>query len=272
MGPGYAKLNYSGTVTINSQVCQQINYYCQALQLNNSISTTTYTPYHYTRESNNVVYLYNQNTNVFDTLYDFGATVGSKWLMPANYPGTSFQNPCNKLTLTVLDTGHTNIQSANLKWLKVNITTFNTQYQITDTIYQRFGLLNTYFFNYDLCTGILDYTEGGSLRCFSDNQITNYKRTTQQCNFLPLGMNENEISQNLKLFPNPVADYLTLQNPDLNDQNGRIYFYSVLGEEMKNLPFHNMEKIDTKDLKQGIYFLKFISSTNKIYNCKIIKN
>lgn len=272
MGPGYAKLNYAGTVTINSQVCQQLNYYSQIYYYSNSsIITNSNTPYRYTYEANNVVYLYNQNTSVFDTLYNFGATIGSKWLLPANYPGT-FSNTCTKYTITVQDTGHSFIQTANLKWFKVSLTNNPSQFQYTDTIYQRLGLLNYFFYNFDQCTGALDYMEGGPLRCFSDNQIINYKRIPQPCTFLISGITENEISQKLELFPNPAFDHLTLMNSDINDKIGKIYFYNILGEEVKKIQLYNNEQINIEDLNDGIYFVKYISADNKIYSGKIIKN
>jgi hypothetical protein len=209
-----------------------------------------------------VVYLYNQYTNVFDTLYNYGANIGDSWRMPA-YLNPSFTSQCNRVLFTVLDTGHKVIQSQNLKWLKV---------QGGDTIFQRIGLLNNYFFNFDICTGVVDYTEGGPLRCFSDNQITNYKRIPQPCTFLISGINDNEISQKLEIFPNPASEHLNLVNSDLHDQNGEIYFYNILGEEVKKFQLKNKEKINIESLNKGIYFVKFISSDNKIYSGKIIKS
>ena len=266
-GPGYAKINYTGTVTINSQTCQQLTYYSQIYQYpSGPINTYTAPPY-YTYQNNNVVFLYNQINNTFDTLYNYNAIIGNKWLLPANYSYT-FLPTCNKTLLTVLDTGHQIIQSVNLKWLKVQIGSPTSQ---IDTIFERFGLLNNYFLNYDNCTSSYDASKGGVLRCFNDNQIINYKRIPQSCNYFysTLSIEKNSTENHSLIFPNPTTGLLNIECEILNNTNLKFQLLNNLGQIVREEEIKNANiTINIQQLPIGIYFLK-INNNSKTF--KIIK-
>jgi hypothetical protein len=263
-GSSYARITLGGTVTIASKVCTQLNYYSETLDY---ISHSTYThsqiPYRYIYENNNVVYLYNQHTTIFDTLYNYNASIGSKWLLPANYTYTS-TTPCNKTTVTVIDTGHTTIQGISLKWLKVN----------GDTILERIGFLNQYFFQYDNCTGMLDYFEGGGLRCFSDNQILNYNKTANACNYLYSYVSIKEVGINnaFKIYPNPTNSIVNVECFVVNNENYKIEITNIVGQKLKEevLKFEK-QSINLIDLQNGIYFLYVYGKDKLIGTTKIIK-
>ncbi len=262
-GVGYSKLTYAGTITVNAQLCQQINYFSeQQNPPSPTVNSYTLIP-SYTRLSNNVVYLLNKNTNVFDTLYNYNAIPGSKWLLPSVYTNTVMA-PCGKSLLTVIDTGHTIIQTVSLKWFKVQILKNNIT--SSDTLYERFGLLNNYFFQYDNCSSVYDYVEGGPLRCYNDNQIVNYKTVNFACNYLYIAtsLEENYTKNHLSLYPNPVNSILNLQvffNFSKED-NLVIEVVDISGRKLHIEELNrNEEKItlNLKELENGMYFVKVIN-------------
>ena len=91
-GNGYTRVTYAGTVTVNAKVCQQLNgftEYYDPTSIPSQVTSYTLIPY-YTYFSNNVVFLKDAFSNAFDTLYDFNAIPGSKWLLPERYSNMFF--------------------------------------------------------------------------------------------------------------------------------------------------------------------------------------
>lgn len=270
-GNGYTRVTCTGTLTVNAKVCQQLNgftEYYDPISIPIQVTSFTLIPY-YTHFSNNVVFLKDAWSNAFDTLYDFNAIPGSKWLLPDRYSIMFFDFPCSKSRLTVLDTGHKTIQNLNLKWLKVQITLDNTSQN--DTIYERFGFLNNYFLQYDNYTGLDYYVEGGYLRCYSDAQIFNYKKVIAACNDIsnPNSINENSFSSShLKLYPNPNNGNFYIEL----DKLCKLKIYNTLGALVYENAFVEAGKfqINISNLANGIYQLKAENSQGCSYS-KLIK-
>lgn len=265
IGPSYSQITLGGTVTVASKICTQLNYYSQTYNYpSGPITTNSTIPYRYIYENNKVVFLHNPNTNNFDTLYNYNAVIGSKWLLPAIYTNTFFA-PCNRTTITVIDTGHTTIQGEYLKWLKTNV----------DTIYERIGFLNQYFFQYDNCTSPYDYNEGGSLRCFNDNQIINYNRTSNLCNYLysTTSINKNINNINFKIYPNPFSSNLTLNyyNPITTDKK-KIIIISPFGQIFYQTEFYqNIITLDLSAIPGGAYIVQLYLNDEFNFRTKLIK-
>ncbi len=257
LGPSYAQITVGGTVTIASKICRQLNYINQTFNYpNGPINTTSIIPYRYIYENNKVVYLYNPNTTNFDTLCNYNAAIGSKWLLPAIYTNT-FLSTCNRTLLTVIDTGRSTIQGISLKWIKSNV----------DTIYERIGFLTQYFFQYDNCTTAYDYNEGGGLRCFSDNQILNYNRTNNTCSYLytTTSLNKQPLNNYLKIYPNPANEILNVDFVTLSrlDATYKIEIINALGQVIKEeeITFKdNKATISTKELANGVYVLTLLDT------------
>jgi hypothetical protein len=272
LGPAYTRINYTGTTTVNSFTCQQLDYFSEVYQYPAGTTFTHASIPYYTYEYNNVVFLYNQINQQFDTLYNYNASIGDQWLLPANYSYT-FLPTCNKSPLTVLDTGHATIQGLNLKWLKVQI---GSSYVPVDTIFQRFGFLNNYFMNYDNCP---DYTyhaqKGGTLRCFSDNKITNYNRTAKPCNdlYFPLSVEKGTLSNNIKTYPNPVYGALTIEALNNNIAAYTYSLFTIIGQEqtIETKQQENKLLLNTNNMNKGIYFLHVFNKDKLIHTKKIIK-
>ncbi len=73
----------------------------------------------------------------------------------------------------------------------------------------------------------------------------------------------------LKIFPNPVRDFLNFKTT--YNEEMEVYFTDVLGREVKRLRMTLNNKIDARDLENGMYLIT-ISRNNEIINkTKIIK-
>jgi hypothetical protein len=257
--PGYIKYNYTGTTTINNKTCQIINteskyYYATGILHNYSANMYTYF-------NNNVVYKYDSANNNFDTIYNFGASIGDKWTLTPK----SFTN-CAKSYVTVLDTGHKIIQSVNLRWLKISIKGYSPFFNpspwiFSDTLFERIGTLYTSLFEtFNLCPYYSDGYQAGPLRCYNDNQIINYKRTTGACDYYYIISGINELQKNnleLKIYPNPANDVLTIEYSVAEALEATsIQIINALGQVLQTTHLINQKTtINTKELPSGVYVI-----------------
>jgi hypothetical protein len=259
-GNGYARLTYIGDTMFHSKNCNHILYYSQEyVYMSQNIQVMTLYNYYYTYTENNIVYMFYSFLGQFDTIANFNATPGDKWFLPHD-------NDCGTIECDVIDTGHIVIQAKNLKWLKVE---YNG---VPDYIYERIG--NLRFYPPDMVKGcISDNPLGGPLRCYSDNEISNFKQFQPQnnCNYInaPAGIFETVYSNNnVKVYPNPTDNKLIVafcgqrQSISLTNPIGQILLKK---EEPKT-----EEELDLSQIPKGIYFLNvWIDGTKKTY--KVIK-
>ncbi len=188
--------------------------------------------------------------------------------------------------ITVVDTGHKLIQSVNLKWLKISFPTVTSPTSAivfkTDTIFERLGSVNYYLIDENSYCPAQTYDAGrtGSLRCYSDNQIINYKRVSTTCDYIfipgpPSSLNSYLINTlDVKVFPNPTAEKLIMLLENNTKQKYQISLQNNLGQIVSQKQFEptsNELELDVKDLPKGIYFLKLTSANNQSFTQKIIK-
>lgn len=90
------------------------------------------------------------------------------------------------------------------------------------------------------------WSSGGSGGGFS------YERSTEQS----LGINEIELENTIKLFPNPSTEFIKVSGLTENES---FTIFNILGAEIKSGIISNNEQIEIRNLKNGLYFLKFIN-------------
>lgn len=88
-----------------------------------------------------------------------------------------------------------------------------------------------------------------------------------------VGLEDNQISLNVKAYPNPTTDYLTLSvgNSELSNLNFQLFDISGKLIESKKI-VNSSETIRMEELPRAIYFLKVINNNKEIKTFKIIKN
>ena len=134
------------------------------------------------------------------------------------------------------------------------------------------GIAN-YLDNDDDGDGLLTWKEDYDNDGNPGNDDTNSNGTLDYLEqAVALGINPTTISNNnIKLFPNPTANVLNIQN-NSEDTNATIEIYSVSGAKVKLIKaIETLTTISVADLQSGVYFVK-VTMNNQVGNYKFIKN
>jgi hypothetical protein len=100
-------------------------------------------------------------------------------------------------------------------------------------------------------------------RCVISNSQGNCHNTTSSAILTvhPVGIDEVDL-QNIKIYPNPVIEYLTFSLPLLIEK-ADIKIFNVLGELEYHSPLSNLKStIDVSNLSKGIYMLEVVTQAN----------
>lgn len=109
-----------------------------------------------------------------------------------------------------------------------------------------------------------------SLLCFFQNEELIYKpedTTIEGCFAWELVSIDSYAVENIAIYPNPVADILTISSQD--NAISQIEIYTTLGEKIYNQVSENT--IDVSFLSKGVYILRVYDTTEQSSLFKIIK-
>ncbi len=139
--------------------------------------------------------------------------------------------------------------------------------------------------NYNLFSGNLNITAGVAIHLasgFSAKYGSNFKarigKYYDDCASVPfrpaneatVGLENNELENNLLLFPNPSKGLFTLKTP--MDAEYKVDVYNILGALVHSISFNGSQKdINIEHLSQGVYNLVVRSKNNPIQSIKVIK-
>lgn len=269
---GHIKLVVTNTVLINSIVCNNMvgTYIGKTMwptspttTLNNYVDINTY-------ENNKVVYIYNTDSLNFDTIANFNASIGDKWL-GIKYPNSTCFSPNTNYvrpTITVVDTAHITINNVWLRKLKLS-STYYSPTTFTFTIIEKISGVDNFLFHYTQC--LVDGPFYGNFVCYSDNNFPLYNPSSSICDYVPtgVGINENSFSSSLlKLYPNPNNGNFTFEL----DKPCKVTIYNFLGDMVYDHEFSEAGnfQINLSDLAKGIYQLKAENAKGSSYS-KLIK-
>ncbi len=87
-----------------------------------------------------------------------------------------------------------------------------------------------------------------------------------------LGLKDFHFNNKIKLFPNPVVDFLTIEADGIDLRN--IVVLNLLGQELKTINLEDnliSKRIDLSNLNNGVYFIKISSQNGNSTIKKIIK-
>ena len=87
-----------------------------------------------------------------------------------------------------------------------------------------------------------------------------------------LGIDDNELNNQIKIYPNPVSDILTI-NLGKTHSEISLEIYNVVGQRIRTSEYNNKRilTINTSSFSNGIYFFKIKTDTIKSKEFKIIK-
>lgn len=146
-----------------------------------------------------------------------------------------------------------------LKLEPADIPNWGSEYWI-DGIGSNFGLLSHFGFCF------FDYPDG--FLCFYSNAQLQYPATPPSCFITPV---EELDRKNIKIFPNPVHDILTIEDEEINLT--RVILYDISGKIVKSNELRKTKNtINLSDLKNGFYLLILAGKDGYLYSKKLIKN
>lgn len=270
---GHLKLIVTNTISINSITCNNIDGTYIGKVWGPSFPTSTVNNYvnFQTYENSKVVYLYNSGTSGFDTIANFNANIGDKWLV-IRYPfHVCASNPVRK-PVTVIDTGHVIINNISLKRLKVSIPIQSSAATYTANVIEKISFLSGFLFHSIYTTCVTDGPSYGNFVCYSDDNFTLYNPSSAICNYVPsgVGINENSFSNSIfKLYPNPTNDIF---NIELNEPVN-LKIFSTTGALVYERVYNELGnfQLDISQLPNGIYNLR-TESSREVSNTKLMKN
>ena len=110
------------------------------------------------------------------------------------------------------------------------------------------------------------------LLCFHENDTLKYINSYIPVCYLASNTQEYDKSQNIKVYPNPFSDYLTLEFEDFTFDHCSILLYNTLGVEVQRIDniTQNRVVIQRNNLPQGFYFLRVICDNKNLGVRKII--
>ncbi|HLN52440.1 MAG TPA: T9SS type A sorting domain-containing protein [Lentimicrobium sp.] len=227
---------------------------------------------YFTYESNDTVWFFDGTS--FRMLYDFGATVNESW----EAYGPSLWNICeDSLTTVMVDSiGYETINGFSLRYLKASTPEsswgFNncSDWEENHKILEKIGSFE--FLLPQMICGA-DFPGICNLRCYEDSEIGFFSTgIADSCTYeRGVGIPEIGFDNNIKIFPNPVTEELTIEFPESSStiNNCSIQIRNVDGIVIKELQLkQNTKNIIFSDLKPGVYLIIFtynnISSISKM--------
>ena len=260
---GYSKLTYSADTVINTITCKKITHYYKFYSKIIGFKDGYAMPY-FTYAQNGTVYIYNNKygNNKFDTLFNINAQPGDRWRMPL------VDTACadSLYYMKVLNTGTTNINGYNLKWLYLE-KKFPSGGVVIDTIIDRLGYRYDDI-DYIECRGGSSEAAHGKLRCYSDNSFGVYSTGISNSCDLVTGVPELGLpATDFKIFPNPAHEKLNAVFHADQKSQIKLFIYDLSGKLLTSDTFNERTdqlEISTAALENGVYFCSWYINDNFI--------
>lgn len=254
---GVTELKYIDTVTVNNILCKKlVGTFIGVTPFSASPVTTITSLYFKTYENNKVYYLYDSTFNTFDTLANFNALIGDSWRVPEFPSDNSVLCQFTRPIVTVIDTGHILLNSIYLKKVIVK----NNLTNEIDTIIEKIAGFNHFLTPTYAC--ITDVPDHGKLMCYIDNGFSVIKKAGYvNCFYDPTEVPENNKSNTtFKVYPNPFRNTTTASFYVSDIHLTSVNLYDIMGKELTVTYCSDLKpgynKIEIKNISQGIYFLK----------------
>jgi len=208
-------------------------------------------------EQEGLILLYNSEDALFDTLYNMSAAPGDQWVFP-ELP--DWMNCAPMSTFTVLDTGTQVIDDIQLHWLSLDLyyDLDEIAYSRTDTILERVGCLQTFFYPQDQCLEQFDANVGGPLTCYFDEEVSYGPGQPEDlvCAFLPNAILDHKLDP-FSLSPNPSNGPLRIEMAGLVPIGSTLSVFNTRGQLAATRSLRQQTTtVDLFDLPAGPYFIQ----------------
>ena len=238
----YVELKVTGTDTLNGKDCYVILGEGKGINYNYWAPHLPSWPYNvgykfYTYEDSGVIYI--SRGARFDTLVNFNALPGDKWLPVFLHPDCQSSEYISPLT--VQDTGHVTINGLYLKKITAGYQDF----------IEGIGGVTWFMYNYQTC--IVDVQGDGQFTCFrADNFPVYISPLHKECvNWVSVP--EVNASSRLQVFPNPGSGKFNIETGNnasarVFDLTGKLILFQQLGT--------GSSTIHLEQCPSGIYVLE----------------
>ncbi len=213
----------------------------------------------YTWSNADTVFIFRHNR--FYVLYDFSAQPGNTWIVPET--NNLFGEICDSVgVVNVVSAGDTVINAVALRYIVVEPED-QTHWVLFGKIIEKTGPL-WYMLPEQAC--IIDYMEGGPLRCYQDNDFQYISGIALYCDYI-VGVQEPE-ANSLVIYPNPAKHHVTIKCKP-NEQ----YDLEIINSYGKTIKkYHevgNGMSINLQGIEPGLYFVSLRNIYQNIKNTKL---
>lgn len=261
---GYLKIESVGDTIIEDKTCRIL----QKTRVSNNGFSSDIDTVDYGREymyqEDNVVYRY--KLGQFYVLYDFAASVSDSWIISSS---EDIEFLCDTIGVVIADS----VSNINLNGLDLNTVFLNfpdsANWIMYGWAYERIGHLH-YMFPEPTC--IMDYYEGGSLRCYYDPEFGLYKTDTTDCEYIYMAtaVDEQLVNNQYEIYPNPVSSVLSIKNESPVKMK-TIELVGLYGNVVYKLTSNkSAEEIDVRGLSKGCYILRIVNANNAVHYEKLM--
>ena len=247
---GYVTIRYTGDTIISGQPCKVLSKTRTYITSMSPFPINEMLGNEYTYSDSNIVYIYRLGT--FRVLYDFGKMPGQSWTFPGRDAEVGI-GTCDSTSAAMVDSvGIVTISSTPLQYKKFHNTSSIGWQLGGDMIYERIGC-NGYMFPEPLMC-ILDVDEGGPLRCYQDSTFALYETgISTGCDFLLTSEFPSPGDDNLRVFPNPATEVLTISCSSENIIQS-ITIFDLKGNNVRQFNGFGSEiSFSVADLPAGFY-------------------
>lgn len=296
---GYVEWNYTRDQNIGGNLCQVIEGKRHVYRATSPTSgwvymyTTTFPTPFYTYASGDTVF--HHTNGRFQVLYNFGASPGDSWVIDISYDSSSCTNDTSRVVVDSIGTVTLNGQS--LRWISISpkegwFALDSSSYFLYGKFVERFGLYertNQYFrYTYygtinslfpvesirrtlsmpSLCdTNLIAEYYAHHFYCFSDTSFSfSTDISDAQCLAPSIGMNEINLNQLVKVYPNPSNNFEFI---NIGLESLKINRIEVVNIDGKIIPVkYNKGRIKFEG--RGLFILK-VYTEKGIVNKKLIR-
>ncbi len=263
---GYVHIQVVGDTIVNDTACKVLE---KRSVIRNLEFDTTYYRYigkEYMYSGEDKVYLFANDK--FYAIYDFSSSPGDTIVIPQNDDLLEWCDTEGRIV--VLDTGSTTINGQHLRTISVAAVE-GTHWAIYGEIIETIGPEYSYMLPEPDWACVVDWYEGGRLRCYSDPDFGLYSTgISTECDYLVSIPEENE--SGYKIFPNPCAETFNITIPE-GASKCAAEIYDLTGIKVKVVSLSSaLNQIDISELTSGLYIIKIITGTSsmsrKIFKAK----
>jgi hypothetical protein len=212
------------------------------------------------------VFFYDVLRNDFQMLYDFNAEAGQSWPICTTYEGSSASS--DTITVTIDSVKSILLNGVMLKKQFVRYSSSEWSWIVCGPGINIEGIGNTgsmFPWYYGFC----DANWAGPLRCYSDDFIGLVDfGTAPSCDYVGLGINDEEPNEYLKVFPNPADDFVVFEASMIT--TGSITVVDIFGREFIKVPITGEKTVwDTRGVAPGVYLYR-IGNSSFAYSGKVV--